>query len=51
VLATEPFVGLRGLDPGLELFVPTDKTLTADPFSSNICSAGCSLTRSSIRGC
>ena len=28
----EPFVGLRGPNPGSELFAPTKKTLTASPF-------------------
>jgi len=46
-----PVVGLRGLDPGLDLFMPTSKTLTNGPFGNNLHSAGYSLTQRNIGGC
>lgn len=51
VMAGSLCVGLRGADPGSELFTPTNKTLTIGPFGNNLHSACCSLTRSSIGGC
>ena len=44
-------VGLRGSDPGLELFALINKILTAGPFGNNFHRIGYSLTRCSIGGC
>jgi len=51
LLSREPFVGLIGLDLGLALTVPINKTLTASPFGNNLHSAGLVLTPISIWGC